>query len=87
MFAQPMSRTNATAPVSMRSTVFIGPTLASRSGTAQKSSQCPMDSGNFRANGDDVFDSCCAARCTVTCGYSFPTTRIVLAKSMLNGFA
>ena len=34
-------------PVSMRSAGFTSPTIASRSGTAQKSSHGPIESGNF----------------------------------------
>jgi hypothetical protein len=42
-----MSRTKITAPLSIRSAGFTSPTIASRSGTAQKSSQGPIENGNF----------------------------------------
>ncbi len=87
MLAQPMSSTKRTAPVSMRSAGVTSPTIASRSGTARKSSHAPIDSGNIRANSGAVWESCRAARSTVMAGYIRPATRITLAKSRLKGSA
>ena len=85
--AHPINSTNTTAPVSIRRAGLTSPTIASRSGTAQKSSQGPIESGNFCLKSDDVLVSCSPARATVRFGNIRPTTRTELAKSRLKGSA
>ena len=76
-----------TAPLSIRSAGFTSPTIASRSGTAQKSSHGPIDEGNFALEVLRRVRELSAARATVMFGNMRPATRTTLAKSRLNGSA